>query len=57
MVVELNKVEDLFKKCVENSDNKVQIAMQMYEMVSRGLYIHSYKRLEVRGYVAIKGRR
>ena len=34
MVVELNKVEDMFKKAVENSDNKVQIAMQMYEMVS-----------------------
>ncbi len=33
-VVELNKIQDLFKKAVENSDNKVQIAMQMYEMVS-----------------------
>ena len=32
-VVELNKIQDLFKKAVENSDNKVQIAMQMYEMV------------------------
>ena len=24
----------MFKKATENSDNKVQIAMQMYEMVS-----------------------
>ena len=30
----LNKIQDLFKKATENSDNKVQIAMQMYEMVS-----------------------
>ena len=34
MVVELNKVDDMFKKAMDNSDNKVQIAMQMYDMVS-----------------------
>ena len=32
-IVELNKVQDLFKKAMENTENKVQIAMQMYEMV------------------------
>jgi inhibitor of growth protein 5 len=30
----LNKIQEMFKKATENSDNKVQIAMQMYEMVS-----------------------
>ena len=36
----LNKIQDMFKKAAENSDNKVQIAMQMYEMVSQnGLHI------------------
>lgn len=35
MVVELNSIEDMFKKAVENSDNKVQLAMQMYEMVDK----------------------
>jgi len=33
-ISELSKVQEMFKKAVENSDNKVQIAMQMYEMVS-----------------------
>ena len=32
-ITELNGVQDMFKKAVENSENKVQIAMQMYEMV------------------------
>ena len=31
----LNKIQELFKKAMEYSDDKVQIAMQMYEMVSR----------------------
>ena len=30
----LNRIQEMFKKATENSDNKVQIAMQMYEMVS-----------------------
>ena len=30
----LNKIQELFKKAMEYSDDKVQIAMQMYEMVS-----------------------
>ena len=30
----------MFKKATENSDNKVQIAMQMYEMVSQKKYLH-----------------
>lgn len=33
----LNKIQEMFKKATENSDNKVQIAMQMYEMVRRVL--------------------
>lgn len=40
-IVELNKVQEMFKKAVENTDNKVQIAMQMYEMVSQRLCILS----------------
>ena len=31
----LNKIQELFKKAMEYSDDKVQIAMQMYEMVSQ----------------------
>ncbi len=31
---ELSAIQDMFKKAIENSDNKVQMAMQMYEMVS-----------------------
>ena len=38
-VAELSKVQDLFKKALENSDNKVQIAVQMYGMVSMSLQI------------------
>ena len=30
----LDKTKELFRKATEHSDNKVQIAMQMYEMVS-----------------------
>lgn len=37
MVVELNRIDEMFKKAIENSDNKVQLAMQMYEMVRKGL--------------------
>ena len=37
-VVELNKLQEMFKKAVENSDNKVQIAMQMYEMVRKEMH-------------------
>ncbi len=33
-MVQLSKLHDMFKKALEHSDNKVQIAMQMYEMVS-----------------------
>ncbi len=40
-VVELNKLQEMFKKAVENSDNKVQIAMQMYEMVRKKIYFAS----------------
>ena len=32
-VAELDKIQEMFKKATENSENKVQIAMQMYEMV------------------------
>ena len=31
----------MFKKAMENSDNKVQIAMQMYEMVSLS-FLHTH---------------
>ena len=31
---DLNNIQEMFKKAIENSDNKVQMAMQMYEMVS-----------------------
>ena len=30
----LNRIQEMFKKATENSDNKVQIAMQMYEKVN-----------------------
>ena len=30
---ELGAIQEMFKKAIENSDNKVQMAMQMYEMV------------------------
>ena len=30
---ELGAIQEMFKKAIENSDNKVQTAMQMYEMV------------------------
>ncbi|XP_064398780.1 inhibitor of growth protein 5-like isoform X2 [Halichondria panicea] len=32
---ELSAIQDMFKKAIENSDNKVQMAMQMYEMVDK----------------------
>lgn len=32
---ELGTIQEMFKKAIENSDNKVQIAMQMYEMVDK----------------------
>ncbi len=32
---ELSTVQEMFKKAIENSDNKVQMAMQMYEMVRK----------------------
>lgn len=35
---ELNNIQEMFKKAIENSDNKVQMAMQMYEMVSCCLF-------------------
>ena len=31
---QLKKIEDLFQKAKEYTDNKVQIAVQIYEMVS-----------------------
>ena len=33
---ELEAIQEMFKKAIENSDNKVQMAMQMYEMVRVG---------------------
>ena len=33
---ELGAIQEMFKKAIENSDNKVQMAMQMYEMVRVG---------------------
>ena len=35
---QLKKIEDLFQKAKEYTDNKVQIAVQIYEMASGNLY-------------------
>ncbi len=42
---ELAAIQDMFKKAIENSDNKVQMAMQMYEMVRNvflGAHTHTH---------------
>ena len=38
---QLKKIEDLFQKAKEYTDNKVQIAVQIYEMVSGNLCFSS----------------
>lgn len=40
-VAHLQKIQSAYSKCKEYSDDKVQLAMQTYEMVSRGLSVRA----------------